>query len=66
LTDAWGPGNGPDRGTYGGWKAPEAGGHRIDWILTRGIEVADADICDYHADLQWPSDHVPAWADLLL
>lgn len=66
LTDAWGPGNGPDCGTYGGWKAPEPGGHRIDWILTRGIDVADADISDYHADQQWPSDHVPAWADLLL
>lgn len=66
LVDVWGPGGGPDQGTYGGWQAPEPGGHRIDWILTRGIDVAKADVCDYHAEGQWPSDHVPAWADLLL
>lgn len=64
LLDVWGPGGGPDCGTYGGWKAPEAGGGRIDWILTRGLEVTGAGICDHHAGAQWPSDHVPAWADV--
>lgn len=65
LRDAWELGDGPAVGTYGGWKAPEPGGGRIDWLLVRGpVEVAAAGICDHHEGEVWPSDHVPAWADL--
>lgn len=65
LRDAWELGGGPDVGTYGGWKAPEPGGGRIDWLLVRGpVQVQAAGICDYHDGDEWPSDHVPTWADL--
>lgn len=65
LSDAWILGNGPDISTYAGWKPPEPGG-RIDWLLVRGIGASSAGICDYHDGDEWPSDHVPAYADLEL
>jgi len=41
-------------------------GERIDWLLVRGLDAKSAGICDYHTDEEWPSDHVPVYADLTL
>lgn len=66
FADAWAVSREPppDVGTYGGWGAPQPGGHRIDWVLVRGpVAVESATICDYHESVwsaqRWPSDHVP-------
>jgi len=65
LVDSWALGGGPHVGSYGGWAHPGPG-ERIDWLLVRGLDAKSAGICDYHTDEEWPSDHVPVYADLTL
>lgn len=65
LTDAWVQAGGPHISSYGGWAAPIPG-NRIDWLLIRGVTAESAAICDHHDGDEWPSDHVPVYADLRL
>lgn len=65
LADAWQLAGGPRLSSYGGWKQPGEG-DPIDWLLVRGLSARSAAICDYHDGDEWPSDHVPVYADLTL
>jgi endonuclease/exonuclease/phosphatase family metal-dependent hydrolase len=65
LADAWKLAGGPSLSSYGGWAQPGEG-EPIDWLLVRGLSAQSAAICDYHDGDEWPSDHVPVYADLTL
>lgn len=46
--------------TFHGFRGPQEGGRRIDWILARGpVTVHEAEISTFHRDGQYPSDHFP-------
>src|ERR1035437_1137481 len=54
-------------GTLNGFKAIEKDGPRIDWILSRGEVTADrTEIVTFSRDGQFPSNHCPGVAKLLL
>jgi endonuclease/exonuclease/phosphatase family metal-dependent hydrolase len=53
--------------TFHGFKAPVHTGSRIDWILTRGpVAVQKIEIVTCSAGGQYPSDHFPVLASLVL
>ncbi|NOS71417.1 MAG: endonuclease/exonuclease/phosphatase family protein [Verrucomicrobia bacterium] len=70
FTDAWLAA--PERlgegvGTFNDFKAAVPNGARIDWILTRGeVTVERAEMSTFSRDGQFPSDHFPVAARLLL
>ncbi len=70
FTDTWATARervNEDIGTFNGFKAPQKGGSRIDWILSRGDVVADhIEIVTFSRDGQFPSDHFPVVAKLRL
>ena len=54
-------------GTFNNFKAVVPNGARIDWILTRGdVKVERAEISTFSRDGQFPSDHFPVTARLVL
>lgn len=63
LTDTWN--TAPERlgegiGTFNSFKGPQAGGPRIDWILTRGpVAAHKSEIVTFSRDARLPSDHFP-------
>ena len=53
--------------TFHGFRGPSAGDDRIDWILTRGgVRVGAVEILTFNRDGQYPSDHFPVTADVVL
>ena len=53
--------------TFHGYRTPNAGGHRIDWILTRGRwKTERAEIVTFEMDGEYPSDHFPVLVDVSL
>lgn len=70
LADTWKTAaerRGPIVKTFHGFRGPKEGGDRIDWILTRGGVGVDAvEILTFHRDGQYPSDHFPVIADVVL
>lgn len=53
--------------TFNGFRAPQPGGQRIDWILVRGhAEVSLSEIVTFQQDGQFPSDHFPVVARMAL
>jgi endonuclease/exonuclease/phosphatase family metal-dependent hydrolase len=69
FTDTWPTARrrGPQYGTFGGWRSPVPGGDRIDWILARGeIDTLWTAVDSYEGDGQYPSDHFPVIADILI
>jgi endonuclease/exonuclease/phosphatase (EEP) superfamily protein YafD len=53
----------PAYATFHGYRPPEVGGHRIDWILARpGVRVPVAAINTFTLDGRWASDHWPVQA----
>jgi endonuclease/exonuclease/phosphatase family metal-dependent hydrolase len=55
----------PVTGTFNGFN--ELGGAWIDWILARGdVRVLQSYVDTYRPNGNWPSDHVPVVADLLI
>lgn len=64
LADAWCVAGRTEHGTFGDWGPPGPDGERIDWVLTRGVAVRSARICDLHDGDRWPSDHVPVRVEL--
>lgn len=58
---------GPAYSTFGGYRAPELGDRRIDWILSRGDwKVTKSWVATLEIDGQYPSDHFPVLADVQL
>ncbi|GLZ10823.1 endonuclease [Actinomadura sp. NBRC 104425] len=58
---------GPAYNTFGGWKPPVPGGDRIDWILSRGkVRTLWTEIDTYEKNGQYPSDHYPVVAHLIV
>ena len=54
-------------GTSHGWRGTDAPGRRIDWILaTREFSCRAIRVDTYSENGQYPSDHFPVVADLLL
>ena len=69
LRDAWidAPKKGPEFGTFHGYRTPRPGGRRIDWILYRGaVTCRAARVITFAVDGQYPSDHFPVLAELIL
>jgi len=70
LTDAWLAArerSGEGIATFNDFKAIQANGSRIDWILSRGkISVEGAEILTFSRNGQFPSDHFPVLARLRL
>jgi len=64
LTDSWlaGTRTTPAYGTFHGYRPLVPDGPRIDWILTRGVQVVAAAINTHHQGGQFPSDHLPVQA----
>ncbi len=53
--------------TFHGWGEPDDKGRRIDWILTSPRwSVAGARVVQFRDGEQWPSDHFPVVADVIL
>ena len=53
--------------TFHGFHGPAPGDNRIDWILTRGgVRVGAVEILTFNRDGQYPSDHFPVTADVVL
>ncbi|CAG9615177.1 hypothetical protein BACCIP111899_04414 [Bacillus rhizoplanae] len=58
---------GENLGTFNGFNNPTGGDHRIDWILYKGnITVKQAEINDFIKNGQYPSDHFPVIAEMVL
>jgi endonuclease/exonuclease/phosphatase family metal-dependent hydrolase len=58
-----------DFGTFNGFDDPTGKGpnKRIDWILGKGnLTANEIEIVDYQKNGQFPSDHFPVFADILL
>jgi endonuclease/exonuclease/phosphatase family metal-dependent hydrolase len=54
-------------GTFHGYRGPQPGGRRIDWILVRGpVKTLYTEIVTYSRDGQFPSDHFPVIADIAI
>jgi endonuclease/exonuclease/phosphatase family metal-dependent hydrolase len=69
FTDTWTSAEkqGELLGTFHGYRPPRPGGSRIDWILTRGpIRTVRTQIVTFQQDGQYPSDHFPVVADIVL
>ncbi|GCB51705.1 endonuclease/exonuclease/phosphatase family protein [Streptomyces sp. NL15-2K] len=69
LVDTWDAAGarGPLYATYNGFRPPEPGGRRIDWILsTPGVTTHWAAINTFSMDGRFPSDHLPVQASLAL
>ena len=70
FVDSWRAAGRPEGlGTYHGFQGVEAarGGARIDWILVRGAATTlAAEIITHQHDGQFPSDHFPVFARLVL
>lgn len=69
FRDAWvlADHRGPEVGTFHGYAGPREGGPRIDWILVRKrFRVREARILTFGRDGEWPSDHFPVLARLVL
>ncbi|MFF4052941.1 endonuclease/exonuclease/phosphatase family protein [Streptomyces chartreusis] len=67
LVDTWdaAAARGPLYGTFNGFRPPEPGGQRIDWILTTPrVTTHWAAINTYSVNGQLPSDHLPVHAAL--
>ncbi|MFC8244527.1 endonuclease/exonuclease/phosphatase family protein [Streptomyces chartreusis] len=67
LVDTWeaAVARGPLYATFNGFRPPEPGGGRIDWILTTpGVTTHWAAINTFVRDGQLPSDHLPVQASL--
>ena len=57
----------PEWGTFPEYGEPAEGTDRIDWILTRGLDVMSAEIVDPRGDDgRWHSDHMPVRAEVAL
>lgn len=53
--------------SFNNFRAPQANGQRIDWILLRGkADVAFSEIVTFQQNGQFPSDHFPVLARLTL
>lgn len=69
LNDTWSRAveRGKSMNTFHNYQGAYANGARIDWILTRSATaVVRAEILSFHQDGQFPSDHFPVLADVLL
>jgi endonuclease/exonuclease/phosphatase family metal-dependent hydrolase len=69
FTDTWTAARrrGEELGTFHNYQGPVKGGRRIDWILTRGPVTAEAaEVVTFARDGQYPSDHFPVFARLVL
>ena len=69
LADSWtrATKRGEQYGTWHGYEAPITGGERIDWILTSPTVVTNwSSISTYSDRGQYPSDHLPVQAALVL
>jgi len=56
-----------DYNTFQGFREPQRKGVRIDWILARGkVEVEKTEIVTFACNGQFPSDHFPVAAWLIL
>jgi endonuclease/exonuclease/phosphatase family metal-dependent hydrolase len=69
LADSWtrAAKRGKPYGTWNGYQAPVKGGARIDWILTSPAVVTNSSsINTYSYRGQYPSDHLPVQAALVL
>ncbi|UVI33363.1 discoidin domain-containing protein [Paenibacillus spongiae] len=54
-------------GTFNGFQDPTGGANRIDWILVKGnISVKEAAINNYTKNGQYPSDHYPVIATMVI
>jgi endonuclease/exonuclease/phosphatase family metal-dependent hydrolase len=66
LVDTWTAADerlSPPYATFHGYRPPEVGGARIDWILARpGVRVPVAAINTFTLDGRWASDHWPVQA----
>jgi endonuclease/exonuclease/phosphatase family metal-dependent hydrolase len=52
-------------GTFGGYRAPRAGGARIDWILASpSVAAPEVATLAEPVDGAWPSDHLPVCASV--
>jgi len=69
LTDSWTQAikRGEQYGTWHGYQAPVMGGTRIDWILTSPAVITNWSSMSTYSDRgQYPSDHLPVQAALVL
>jgi len=70
FADTWQPArerNNEKLNTFHGFKAPVEAGVRIDWILARGpVAVEKVEIVTCADNGQFPSDHFPVMATLML
>jgi endonuclease/exonuclease/phosphatase family metal-dependent hydrolase len=69
LADSWtrATQRGQQYATWHGYQAPVPGGERIDWILTSpGVSSSYASINTYSDQGQYPSDHLPVQAAVIL
>jgi endonuclease/exonuclease/phosphatase family metal-dependent hydrolase len=69
LADSWtrATKRGEQYGTWHGYETPITGGERIDWILTSPAVVTNwSSISTYSDRGQYPSDHLPVQAALVL
>ncbi|WP_085990870.1 endonuclease/exonuclease/phosphatase family protein [Oceanobacillus senegalensis] len=56
-------------GTFNGFDDPTGGGkdNRIDWVLSKGnVTTTKSEIIDYQKNGQFPSDHYPVMAEVVL
>lgn len=59
--------SGPDVATFHGYKPAVPNGVHIDWILARGaVAVEDTHIVDFQQNEQFPSDHFPVAARVMI
>lgn len=69
FTDTWvsAKQHGKRLGTFHGYNTPQADGKRIDWILARGaVKTLQTQIVTFKQNGQYPSDHFPVAADIVL
>ncbi len=58
---------GPAVSTFHGYRGIVSGGRRIDWILSRGkVRVTKSTIVTFSQNDQFPSDHCPVVAEVIL
>ena len=56
-----------DLATWHGYRTPEPGGMRIDWVLVSPeVEVRSTTVNTWNSAGRWPSDHCPVQAELVL
>ncbi len=70
LKDTWklaGSRENAEYNSFNNFEEPRKNGQRIDWILCRGdVEVKSEGIVVFQENGQWPSDHFPILAHLVL